>query len=157
MKIKKAEIKHILYATEFSDNACSVCGYALRLADQFKAKLSIIHVIREDLIDLLVFDVGVDRAAGVEKRFSMKKEEFQNAKHNIIKKIKVDYELDEIDEENIVVERGNPVKMILAVAEERKCDLIVMGKKGRGSLEDTLMGDTVTRVLNRSNVPVLVV
>ena len=54
------------------------------------------------------------------------------------------------------MEIGNPVKMILHVAKERKCDLIVMGSKGRGTLDDAMMGNTVTGVLRRAKIPVLV-
>lgn len=157
MELPKVEIKHILYATDFSENARNVCAYAICMANQFRAKLTRLHVVQEELLDLLVFDFGIDRAAGVQKRLSIMKEHFQEIKEEVVKKIKVEYGREEINEDDIVVEKGNPVKIILRVAEERNCDLIVMGFKGRGALEDAMMGDTVRRVLHRSKVPVLVV
>lgn len=157
MELPKVEIKHILYTTDFSENTHNVCAYAQYMANQFQAKLTLLHVIEEELLDLLIFDFGIDRAAGVEKRLSIMKEHFQNVKDQVINKVKAEYEPEKINEEDIVVEKGNPVKMILRVAEERSCDLIVMGFKGRGALEDAMMGDTVRRVLHRSKVPVLVV
>jgi nucleotide-binding universal stress UspA family protein len=54
-----------------------------------------------------------------------------------------------------VIKRGNPVAQILATAEEKHCDLIVMGTHGRGALMDTMMGSTTSRVLRRSQTPVL--
>ena len=157
MELQKGDIKHILYTTDFSENGKHVYAYAERIANQFNARLTLLHVVQEDLLDLLIFDVGIDRAAGVQKRLSIVKEHFQDAKDKVIEKIKAEYGREAISEENIVVEKGNPVKMILRVAEEKNCDLIVMGKKGRASLEDTMMGDTVRRVLHRSKIPVLVV
>ena len=58
---------------------------------------------------------------------------------------------------NIIVEKGNPVKMILRVAEDRNCDLIIKGIKGKGTLEDAHMGDTVGGVVRRSKIPILVI
>ena len=60
-------------------------------------------------------------------------------------------------EDEILVERGNPVEVILRVAKEKSCDLIVMGTHGRGSLADAMMGSTARRVIRRSVKPVLVV
>ena len=116
-----------------------------------------LHVIPEESLDLLIFDVGIDRAGGVEKRLSLMKEHFKDLKESVIKKIKTDYGCVAFQENDILVERGSPVKIILRIAEERGCDLIVMGFRGKGALEDAMMGDTVRRVLHRSKVPVLVV
>lgn len=157
MEFPTVDIKHILYATDFSEGADYVYAYAKRIAHQLGARLTLMHVIQEDLLDLLIFDVGIDRSTGVQKRLSIVKEHFQNTKEKVIEKMKADYGQEGISEDNTIVEKGNPVKMILKVAEEKDCDLIVMGKKGRGSLEDTMMGDTVRRVLHRSKLPVLVI
>ena len=59
--------------------------------------------------------------------------------------------------DEVVVERGNPDEQILAQAEARNCDLIVMGTHGHGALADAMMGSTAQRVLRRSRKPVLVI
>ena len=150
------DIKHVLYATDHSESARCAFAYAERIAKQFNAKLTMLHVMREELPDLLVFDVGMEKFSSVEKRLSIEKEHLQKAESAFIDMAKAEYGQGAIDADNIVVVKGNPVKMILQVAEDRNCDLIVMGFKGRGTLEDALMGDTVRRVLNRSKLPVLV-
>ena len=157
MELPEVEIKHVLYATDFSENAGHVCAYAQHFAKQLQAKLTLLHVIPEEFLDLLIFDVGIDRVGGVEKRLSLMKEHFKDVKNSVVKKIKTEYGCEVFQENDIVVERGNPVKIILRTAEERGCDLIVMGFRGKGALEDAMMGDTVRRVLHRSKVPVLVV
>ncbi len=159
MKPPKVEFKRILYTTEFSENAQTIHAYATKIANQFDAKLTLLHVIPEELFDLLVFDVGIERSPGVQKRLSLMKDHFTNSKKTILKKIKAEYGEKIVNETDIVVEKGNPVKTILRVAEEKNCDLIVMGIKGRGTskLENATMGDTVRRVLHRSKLPVLVV
>jgi nucleotide-binding universal stress UspA family protein len=156
MELPKVDIKHILYTTDFSEDARYAFAYAARIANQFQAKLTLLHVIREELLDLLIFDVGVDRSGSVPKRLSIEKEHLQKAKKAFIEKAKTEYGWEATGVDDIVVEKGNPVQMILRVAAERDCDFIVMGIKGRGAIEDAMMGDTVRRVLRRSNRPVLV-
>ena len=46
---------------------------------------------------------------------------------------------------------------IVAHAESMRCELIVMGSHGRGSVTQVLLGSVVTRVVATSLVPVLVV
>ena len=75
----------------------------------------------------------------------------------IIKKITGTFGKDSLKNIDVLVERGNPVKIILKVAEEKNCDLVVMGFTGRGTLEDAAIGSTVNRVLHKSKLPVLVV
>ena len=157
MDAPRVEIKHVLYATDFSENAKHAFAYAASLADQYRAKLTLLHVMREDFPDLLMFDVGTEKYAGVKKRVEITKEHRQHAKDAMIEMAKTGYGREAIDPEDIVVENGMPVQMILQVAEGRKCDLIVMGFRGMGTLEEAIMGDTVRRVLHRSKIPVLVV
>jgi nucleotide-binding universal stress UspA family protein len=52
---------------------------------------------------------------------------------------------------------GPPADAVLRVAETRKCDLIVMGSRGLGGLEATLLGSVSEQVLQRAAVPVLIV
>jgi nucleotide-binding universal stress UspA family protein len=45
---------------------------------------------------------------------------------------------------------------IIKLAKEKKCDLIVVGSHGRGSLGRILLGSTSLKVLTFSQAPVLV-
>jgi len=51
---------------------------------------------------------------------------------------------------------GHAAETVVRYANEKACDLIVMGSRGLGGAGGWLLGSTVTRVLNRSSVPVLV-
>ena len=59
--------------------------------------------------------------------------------------------------DEILVERENSVEQILKTADERNCDLVVMGSHGHGVIEEALIGSTARRVVRRSKKPVLVV
>ena len=157
MEISKIHFKHILYATDFSDNAKRACSYAKSIADQYNADITLLHVIKDEIPSLLIFDAGMDRTSKeVSNRFTRQKELFEEQKAEIISKIKKEYG-EETGVKRVVVEKGHPVNVIVNVAEKDNCDLIVMGVKGRHSLDFFLMGDTVRHVISSAKVPVLVV
>ncbi len=55
------------------------------------------------------------------------------------------------------VEQGEPYERIVHVAEDENCDLIIMGRHGRSSLERELMGCVTARVIGHTKRDVLVV
>jgi nucleotide-binding universal stress UspA family protein len=52
---------------------------------------------------------------------------------------------------------GNPVSVILAVADEEAVDLIVVGSRGLGGYPELLLGSTSTQIAQRSSRPVVIV
>lgn len=56
-----------------------------------------------------------------------------------------------------LLREGDPVAEILRVAEESKCDLIVMGTHGRRGAARLLMGSVAEHVVRKAACPVLVV
>ena len=57
----------------------------------------------------------------------------------------------------VVVASDLPFQQIIAVARNRKCDLVVMASHGRRGLTGLLLGSETVKVLTHSKVPVLVV
>ena len=155
MELPCVEFKHILYTTDNSEDARHAFSYAACLAKQFGAKLTLLHVVPE-FKDMVAFDFGIERSLAAKEWFSVSKDYYEEVKRKFEDTVKAEYDGDAIEIEDIVVERGNPVHTILHVANNLNCDLIVMGKKGRSTLEDAMLGDTVNGVLRRSKIPVLV-
>src|SRR5688572_20216546 len=58
---------------------------------------------------------------------------------------------------HMVARDGKPADVILAVARERKADLIVVGSHGRTGLKRAVLGSVAEDVVRRSTVPVVVV
>ncbi len=55
------------------------------------------------------------------------------------------------------LEQGEPYEQIVHVADEESCDLIVMGRRGKGHVERELMGSVTERVIGHTRKDVLVV
>ncbi len=164
-------IDTILYATDLSENARFAAAYAISQANLYGAKIIFLHVLpgAPELLDRSVIGY-IDEAQWQ----AIKQSHYQDAKEALIGKrnehVVVREVLDQFSrnakaeqggqetlEDEILVETGNPVEVILRVATEKSCDLIVMGTHGRGSLADAMLGSTARRVVRRSTTPVLVV
>ncbi|MGB5443628.1 MAG: universal stress protein [Gammaproteobacteria bacterium] len=150
-------IKHVLYATDDSEDALEAYQYALSLAEHYNARLTLLHVVPESS-DLSVFDINMGRSTSERKWLEAKREYLQGTRDAYCKKIREEYGMDYAGADEVVVELGIPATVILLVAGDKNCDFIVMGMRGKGrTLGDAILGDTVRRVLHRSKVPVLVV
>ena len=150
-------IKHVLFATDDSEDALEAYQYALSLAEHYSARLTLLHVVHESG-DLSVFDINMGRSTSERVWLEARREYLQSTRDAYCKKIREEYGKEYAGADEVVVELGIPAKIILLVAEDKNCDFIVMGMRGKGrTLGDAILGDTVRRVLHRSKVPVLVV
>ncbi len=58
---------------------------------------------------------------------------------------------------NIVLLQGDPASVILASAERKKYDVIIMGSRGMGQLKELLLGSVSSKVIHHSLCPVLLI
>ena len=58
--------------------------------------------------------------------------------------------------DTIQVENEQPFQAIIAAAENKGCDLIVMASHGRSGLSGVLLGSVTNKVLTHTKTPVLV-
>jgi nucleotide-binding universal stress UspA family protein len=58
--------------------------------------------------------------------------------------------------EGIHVIHDHPYEAIIAAAQERGCDLIVMASHGRRGMSALVLGSETVKVLTHSNIPTLV-
>ena len=172
MTLSKIKIENILYTTDLSESAHHAFSYAVSLADQYAAGLTLLHVL-PDTPDILESS-KIAGYIGEERWKEMQESHFQDAKnaligkrrdHQVVREIlgefsektRSAFESSPAVTDEIIVKKGNPAEVILDVANEIKCDLIVMGTHGGGGLVDAMMGSTTRRVVRRSVIPVLVV
>ena len=170
MKLPTVDIKKILYTTDLSESAFHAFAYAVSLANQYDAGITILNVLIEDP-DI---ESKIGPYISDEQWETIKKRHYQEAREALIGKkrdnvairevlenfseqVKVEADSRAFVTDEIIVERGNPVDKILEIANSRNCDLIVMGSHGHGVIEDALIGSTARRVVRRSTKPVLVI
>jgi len=170
LSISRVEISNILYATDLSENAHHALAYAVSMADHYRARLSLIHVIEEvpDLDEKVIGYISAKRWEEIKQgheadaRASLTgklkgRGPFKAILGQINEDARAELTKPRFETGNILVERGNPVEQILAQADATNADLIVMGTHGQGTFKDAMMGSTARRVLRRSKIPVLVI
>jgi nucleotide-binding universal stress UspA family protein len=138
----KATIREILFATDFASESQSAAAYAVSLAQEFQARLTLLHVVPERKPGELVswFDVQESSKQRLRKLVSAEAEAW----------CKPEY----------FVERGDPAERILDLANLRAADLIVLGaqpEKGIPGAATHLPIATAHKVVAHANCPVLTV
>lgn len=60
-------------------------------------------------------------------------------------------------EVDAILATGDPRKMIMEAIENKAPDLVVLAKRGKGSVKDALLGSVSTYIVRQAKCPVLVV
>ncbi len=170
MELPKVGIKKILYATDLSEGARYAFAYAVSLANTYRATITILHVLYEDhnIDSVASFYIGPDEWQKIKKRtyddarealIGKKRDDvvIEEVLQKFTEKAKFDGQAQNFATDEIIVKHGTPEEHIIKQAEERNCDIIVMGSHGHGALEEAVVGSTVRRVVRRSKIPVFVV
>lgn len=141
-------IRRILVATDFSECGDSAIPRAVRLARVHGAELHLLHAVAEWRFDsLFQLHDSTDREAM--QRVLRYRAEYRL--RDRASRLPVSAELQ-------VVERSQHASgAIVAFAEERGVDLIVMATHGRGGFRRHLLGSVTHEVLRRATCPVMTV
>ena len=139
------QINNILCPVDCSEPSARALTNAIRLARSFQAKLTVFHAIQALTAILPLSQVGdMDEANYVRDRHSqfelfLKNFDFHN----------VDW--------NREIRQGQPHQKILAIANETRADLLVMGSVGRSGLSRILMGSVASKVVRQMPCSVITV
>jgi nucleotide-binding universal stress UspA family protein len=138
----RGNFREILYATDFTSESQIAAAYAVSLAEEFQARLVLLHVIPEkgpgDLVSA---------------------SEISDAAHQLLSKL-VPEEATAWCMPEYLVESGDPADKILETALLRESDLIVLGvkpEKGIPGAATHLPMATAHRVVSHAICPVLTV
>ncbi len=145
-KAKEGIFKRILCPMDFSMPSLKALEFALSLAQEADAKLTLLHVVES------FFDESRGKSGSrSEVRARIEKE--------CLEKLKgvVPLEAHDWCEPEEIVLTGRPYQLILRMAEEQEADLIVMGVHGRSAVNLMLFGSTTHHVVRQTRCPVLVI
>ena len=134
--------QHILVPIDFSQDSEDAVGCAIGLAQQFQARLTLLHAIY------------VPEAAEVNLAAYLEKIESESARLMAARRKRVE---DAGVAAGSLVVRGVPSHRITETAQEQQADLIVMGTHGRTGLRHMLIGSVAERVVRHAPCPVMVV
>lgn len=140
------EFKKILIPLDGSKHAKQALAHGIYLAEICKAKLGLLYVVDLNL-KISSFE---QVSTGGYVPHEVKDEGYQlvmNAMHEIPKEV----------ETSPIVEIGSPAETIVDVCEREKCDLIVMGSRGLGAIQQIFMGSVSQYVLSHAHCPVMIV
>ncbi|OAF15652.1 universal stress protein [Bradyrhizobium neotropicale] len=123
--------QHILIPTDGSELAERGVTHGLALAKSVGAKVSLIYVVEPLLAVTGDYASVLDHAAIAARKAG-------------------------VSCETIQVENVPPDQAIVAAAEDKACDLIVMSWHGRSGLSTLLIGSVTNKVMTYAKTPVLV-
>jgi len=140
--------KKILLGYDGSQSSKKALDKAIKLSKTLNAELHIVGVIRP--FEFAAIDYIPPEEIERYEEEELKKEEV------ILK------EAIEIAKENGVnaifrVMEGEPAEELMTYADENGCDLIVVGKRGKGGFKKLLLGSTAGNLVKYANQSVLVV
>ena len=141
--------KHILVATDGSEHADKAVSLALRIAGPAKVTaLTVVPDYGMAEFAQVTFTHGPD-VAQLRKKLAaegQRKLDDALARHGTVANAV----------ERLVLVNDCPHQAIIETAERLRCDLVVMGSRGRGALTSMLLGSQTLRVLTLAKLPVLV-
>jgi len=159
------KVSKILYATDLSESAKSAFFWAMSLAEQYDASISIIHVI-PDMVEIMSGSMGYDLAAhfDADQLATYNKDGHIAAMASVEERVKSVYNemKDElpscrVDLHHVVVKSGDTVREIVDESVNNNYDMVVMGSHGHGPIEGFLLGSVARGVVNKCAVPVLTI
>jgi nucleotide-binding universal stress UspA family protein len=140
-------IKSILVPLDFSPSSKKALDYAVEVARQFKAKLTLLHVVEP--VATPDFAASFPLAMESDELMATAKEQTER----VVKAGRVPRGIIE----KVLVRFGRSFHEIAEAARTRKVDLIIISTHGYTGLKHALLGSTTERVVRHAPCPVLVV
>jgi nucleotide-binding universal stress UspA family protein len=130
-------LNRILIGTDFSEHSDRALDYAISVAEEYGAELTVTHVVE----DIPSHPENEEFSATTKRRLERL---VPTEKRTAIKT-------------KILVRTGKPYQRIVEYAREAEIDLVVVGVRGAGALDRAIFGSTTYRVIQLGPCPVLAV
>lgn len=144
-----AGIKRILYATDYSKASARALDVAVKLAQQNRAELLVVHVIEPTPYVAGEEFGGADLYAKLEE---ITRKESQTAMAKLMRRV----EKSRVKGRSLLL-RGSAHDQIVKAAKKAKADMIVIGTHGRTGLSKLFMGSVAGKVISLATCPVVTV
>jgi len=143
------KVKNILLPTDFSKISLAAAEYAVVLAEQYRAKIHLLHVLEKTPPILAIRSLDLSR----EKIIHSIEKDAKDDLKECLKKIKSIKNVEILP----ILKKGVDYEVIIKYAKEKKIDVIVIATHGRTGILHTLLGSVAEKVIRYSKTPVLVI
>ena len=140
-------VQHVLVPIDFSATADRALAYAIALAQQLQARLTLLHVL--DLTPVTMEDMTAGMTATLLDDLETDAQHLLQASRERVQRAG-------LQGESLLVQ-GTPTQTIVDTAGEQGVDLIIMGTHGRTGLAHVFLGSVAEHVVRQGPCPVLVV
>ncbi len=140
-------IKNILCPIDYSIYSEKALTYAIELAEKYRAKLYLIHVL-----DIRIYDINDPDLYNVN---IVDQETFDKLRERLLRCVSEETK-GKVPVEAIVMQ-GVPFAEIIKASKDYTIDLIVLGTHGRTGLSHAIMGSVAEKVVRKAPCPVLTV
>ena len=147
--IPGSPITKILVPFDDSEHAARAFGFALSLAINFGASVSVVSVVQEEIKNTWISGTP-GREKGMTERSSTRLE-------NKAGSLQLQAEKFDVRFESAVVTSNSIAETLLTIIRQYKIDFVVMGSRGKGMHKEMMLGRISTYVALNSSCPVLLV
>jgi nucleotide-binding universal stress UspA family protein len=140
-------VQHVLVPIDFSATADRALAYAIALAQQLQARLTLLHVL--DMTPVTMEDM----TAGVVATYL---DDLETDAQHLLQASLERVQRAGLQGTSLLVQ-GTPTQTIVDTAGEQGVDLIIMGTHGRTGLAHVFLGSVAEHVVRQGPCPVLVV
>lgn len=146
--LKTNRMKRILVPTDFSPTSEKALRFAIDIASKAKGTVILYHA----------YMPAESTFVGTEKTRMQYNTQTETKLVNRLQRFKKKVVLNDTDiPVSTVLGRSPVIDNILEFAEQNQIDLLVMGTQGASGLKKTIIGSTAARIIEKSNIPVLLV
>jgi nucleotide-binding universal stress UspA family protein len=150
-------INRILVATDASSASNRALDMAIQFAEQHKAELLLVHVIRDMQIPFEIKEIPELESNKFEKFNDAREEIMRKIAENVLKNAREKAEKAGAQKVQIAIGTGDPATSILGFAKRRKMDMIVLGTRGLSKLKSRILGSVSRKVTNNAETSCLIV
>jgi nucleotide-binding universal stress UspA family protein len=135
--------ENILVAVDGSKHSDAAFDVAMDLALKYDSQLFVLHVFQGGTGAGMLVSSGVEddnRSIGQEILNSYEETAKERGLQNV----------------RMLLQMGDAAKRIMETASEVKCELLLLGSRGRGGFKDLLLGSVSHKITNHADCPVLI-
>jgi universal stress protein A len=140
------KIQNILVPIDFSECSKKALQYAIPFAKQFRASLTLIHVVQ--------INYGYGEFAAID--YALLEKQIREGSEKQLTDL-AETEIGNDVSAKVVVGTGVPAREIVDTARIQNSDLIIISTHGRTGLKHVIVGSTAENVVRHAPCPVLVV